>query len=148
MAMTTDSQHGDDDSHPNNRDDAVAPLGKRFLWVDTTSGVNRLIIGLIILCVILFVIDFIYHRHVKVPYEGLYGFYAIAGFVSFTLIVLGARLLRVLIRRDENYYAPHGVDAEQYPPEGTQQLHHSQRIDDSIGSLVEEMTGQDSGDRS
>lgn len=143
MAMTPDSQHGRQST-----DDSVAELGKRFLWVDTASGVNRLIIGLVVLCVILFVIDFIYHRHVKVPYESVYGFYALAGFVSFTCIVLGARLLRLLIRRDESFYAPDGVDAEEYPLEGTERLHHSQRVDDSLNSLMDEITGQDSGTRS
>lgn len=133
-------------SRAETNEEAVAPLGRRFLWADTSTGVNRLIIGLIILCIILFCIDFVYHRHTKVPYEGLYGFYALAGFIAFTLIVLGARLLRLLIRRDESYYAPNGVDAEDYPPTDTERLHHDQRVPDSVSSLLVDMTGRGSGD--
>lgn len=120
---------------------SVAPIGRRFLWVDTSSGVNRLIIGLMILCAILFAIDFLYHRHTKVPIESIYGFYAIAGFVSFTVIVLGARLLRLIIRRDESYYGTQGVDSEEYPIEGTQRLHHEQSIPDSLATFKAELAG-------
>ncbi|MBX2879976.1 MAG: hypothetical protein KTR32_08595 [Granulosicoccus sp.] len=145
MAMTID-KHTEEKGEESNG--SVAPLGRRFLWVETPSGLNLLILGLIVLCVILFVFDFVYHRHTKVPYEGLYGFYAIAGFVSFTVIVLCARLLRLLIRRDESYYAPDGVDAEEYPQADTQRLNHEQRIPDSVGSLIEQIAGRNSGDRS
>ena len=123
-------------------DDVVAPLARRFLWVDNRSGLNRLIIGLIVLCVFLFAMDFIWHRHTKVPGEEFYGFHAIAGFVSFTVIVLGARLLRVLIRRDETYYGADGVDSEDYPESGTQQLSHSQWRPDSVSDLKEQMLGK------
>lgn len=142
MAMTPEPNA----SRPASTEESVAPLGQRFLWADTSTGVNRLIIGLIVLCIILFCIDFLYHRHAKVPYESLYGFYAIAGFVAFTLIVLGARLLRLIIRRDESYYEPNGVDAEEYPDKDTERLHHRQRVPDSLSSLFADMTGRDSGD--
>jgi hypothetical protein len=123
-------------------DDDVAPLAHRFLWVDTKSGLNRLIIGLIVLCVFLFAMDFIWHRHTKVPGEEFYGFHAIAGFVSFTLIVLGARLLRVFIRRDETYYGANGVDSEDYPDSGTERLGHSQWQPDSVSDLKAEILGK------
>jgi len=121
----------------------VAPLAKRFLWVDTSSGLNRLIIGLIVLCVFLFAMDFVWHRHVKVPGEGFYGFHAIAGFASFTVIVLGARLLRVLIRRDESYYGADSVDGELYPEQGTQRTEHANWSGDSISTLKDQMLGRE-----
>jgi len=121
--------------------DQFAPLANKLLWVDTRSGVNRLIIGLVVLCVFLFAMDFIWHRHVKVPGEELYGFHAIAGFVSFTVIVLGARALRYIIKRDESFYAPYGVDAEDYPQAGTQQLEHQHWQGDSVASLGKQIMG-------
>lgn len=113
----------------------VAPLARYFLWADSPKSVHKLIIALSILCALLFLMDFVWHRHIKVPGEGLYGFHAIAGFVSFTLIVLGARALRVFIRRDESYYAGNSVDSEEYPLEGTQRLSHEQCTNDKGAEL-------------
>ncbi|MFK7889611.1 MAG: hypothetical protein AB8B63_02255 [Granulosicoccus sp.] len=138
MAMTPDPHT----SRPTGREDSVAPLGRKFLWADTSAGVNRLIIGLMVICVLLFAVELVYHRHTKVPVESLYGFHAIAGFVSFTVIVLGARLLRLIIRRDESYYQPYGVDAEDYPAQGTQRLMHEQVEEDSVKGFIGEMAGR------
>lgn len=126
--------------------DNLAPIARKLLWVDTKRGVNRLIIGLIVLCVFLFAMDFIWHRHVKVPGEELYGFHAIAGFVSFTVIVLGARLLRVIIKRDESFYAPLGVDAEDYPQQGTKRISHEHWEGDSIATLGADILGKQETD--
>ena len=128
-------------------DEDVAPLARHFLWVDTSSGLNRLIIGLIVVCVFLFAMDFVWHRHTKVPGEEFYGFHAIAGFVSFTVIVLGARALRLLIRRDESYYGNSSVDSEEYPDAGTQQVTHAHWAGDSVSDLKDEMLGKQ-GDES
>ena len=95
-------------------------LGRWFLWADDPASVQRLILGLAGLCGLLFVVDLFIHRHTEVPGEGFPGYYAIVGFIAFTLIVLGAKQLRVLIRRDESFYAPDGVDAERYPEAGTE----------------------------
>ena len=123
-------------------DDVVAPLAKYLLWVDTRSGVQKLILGLMALCAFLFAMDFVWHRHVKVPGEELYGFHAIAGFLSFTVIVLGARLLRVFIKRDESFYAPNIVDAEEYPEFGTHRLTHDERSEDTLATLRAELLGR------
>ncbi|MFK8078875.1 MAG: hypothetical protein AB8B97_01200 [Granulosicoccus sp.] len=121
----------------------VAPLARHFLWVDTTSGLNRLIIGLVVLCIFLFAMDFVWHRHVKVPGEEFYGFHAIAGFVSFTVIVLGAKALRVLIRRDETYYGEGSVDGEDYPQADTRRVDHSDWSADSVSDLKDQMIGKE-----
>lgn len=146
MAMNPDKQAAVQsamDEQKVQHSDAVAPLAEKLLWVDTRSGVNRLIIALVILCVFLFGMDFVWHRHVKVPGEELTGFHAIAGFVSFTVIVVAARLLRLVIKRNENFYAPNCVDAEAYPTAGTQQLSHEERPQDSLSSLRDELLGRD-----
>jgi len=70
------------------------------------------------LCIVLFILDFFIDRHPYVPGEGFPAFYAITGFAAFALIVLGARKLRTLIGRDEAFYAPGAVDAEEYPDAG------------------------------
>lgn len=117
--MTNQSDHSNDDNQN------YSDLAKRFLWADSPDKVERVIRGLTILCVILFLLDFILHRHAYAPGEGLPGFYAFVGFIAFTVIVLGATQLRKLILRTENYYAPYSVDAEEYPEEGLERLEHS-----------------------
>lgn len=144
MAMNTDKQSRSEagGGAGSTGADSVAPLARYFLWVDSQSGVDRLIRILTYVCVVLFLIDLVWHRHTKVPGEGLWGFHAIAGFVSFSLIVIGARFLRLFIRRDESFYAPYGVDAEEYPEAGTNRLSHAERPQDSLTSLGNEMLGR------
>jgi len=117
----------------------VSPLAKRFLWADSATSVERVIFWLSVLCTVLFILDFIVHRHSYAPGEGLPGFYALVGFVAFTGIVLGATQLRRLILRNEQYYSPHSVDAEHYPESGLEQLEHVPHENNALA--------KDSGDR-
>jgi len=137
MAMTPDE-------HPVvTGNENVAPLARYFLWVDTRKGVQKFIVGLLAIGAFLFAMDFVWHRHVKVPGEELYGFHAIVGFVSFTVIVLGAKMLRAFIRRDEDFYGSDGVDSEEYPEAGTQRLSHEQFDGDSIATLRAQILGDE-----
>jgi len=99
-------------------------LAKKLLWLDEAANVSILIKGLIVLCILLVVADFIIHRHAYFQFERWYGFYAISGFVAFTCIVLSAKLLRRVIGRDESYYGSHAVDSESYPPTGLHKRSH------------------------
>lgn len=135
MAMKPDSSAEDSA-------EMLTPLARRFQWADSPQSVHKFIVGLAVLCGILFLMDFVWHRHAKVPGEELYGFHAIAGFVSFTLIVLGARALRVFIGRDESFYAPHGVDSEDYPEADTERLAYDQKTPDSLKTLRDEALGR------
>ena len=56
------------------------------------------------ICALLVVADFIAHRHVVHPWEGLPGFYAIYGFLAIVLLVLAAKQLRRMVMRDEDYF--------------------------------------------
>ncbi len=53
--------------------------------------------------------------HAKAPPESFGGFYALAGFVSLSVVLIVARLLRALLGRQEDYYGRSAVNAEQYP---------------------------------
>ena len=76
---------------------------KKHLF-DNPKNVNRLLNSLYISCALLFVLDFIIHRHASREWEGLPGFYAIYGFVAFVFLVLVAKLMRKLLMRKEGYY--------------------------------------------
>lgn len=69
-------------------------------------------------CVVLLIAELAIDRHPHVPGEGLPFFYAIVGFVAFVLIVLGAKSLRRLIRRPEDFYGDKAIDDEDYPWQG------------------------------
>jgi hypothetical protein len=56
------------------------------------------------LCGLLFVADFIIHRHVYHPWENLPGFYGIYGFVACVILVLIAAQMRKVLMRGEDYY--------------------------------------------
>jgi len=122
--------------------DTFSPLAKRFLWAESSSAVERVIFWLGILCVVLFVLDFIVHRHTYAPGEGFPGYYAFVGFIAFTLIVLGAKQLRRLILRNENYYSPYSVDAEEYPEHGLDKLPHNKQGD--ADNALDTSSGQSS----
>ena len=56
------------------------------------------------LCLLSVIAEWFVHRHPHFKIEEIMGFYGIYGFVSYCFIVLTAKALRPLLRRDENYY--------------------------------------------
>jgi hypothetical protein len=104
--------------------DSLPWLGRKFLWVDNPANVKRLYQGLIVVCVALFLTDFVYARHGNFEFEHFWGYFGVFGFVAFCMVIFGAKSLRVLIKRDENYYAPHVIDTEEYPEQGLDKASH------------------------
>ena len=49
-------------------------------------------------------LDFLVHRHVEHPWEGLFGFYAFYGFVACVVLVLIAKEMRKILMRKDDYY--------------------------------------------
>lgn len=73
-------------------------------WLDDSKNVNLLLYALIAGCVLSVLADFIWSRHGHFDFEEIPGFYAIFGFLAYCIILLSAKQLRRLIKRDENYY--------------------------------------------
>ncbi len=90
-------------------------LGRKLLWLDNLKNVDRIGYALLVICAALLAVDFFYHRHTKVPVESVPGFYALYGFFMSAIMVIGARALRFVLKRPQDYYAPHGVESEAYP---------------------------------
>ena len=86
-----------------------------FLFFEKRSRLRAALTGFIILCVFLFAIDFFVKRYVYFEIEGVYNFYSIYGFIMFSIIIFGSRLLRFLLGRPENFYDKKAVDGEEYP---------------------------------
>ena len=79
------------------------PDEKQYLF-DKPENVNHLLRGFYAVCGILFVLDFVLHRHMTHVWERLPGFYAIFGFVACVVLVLVAKEIRKVVRRREDYY--------------------------------------------
>lgn len=90
-------------------------LARMFLWTDDRRAVDRFVYGLFAVCAGLFLADFFYDKHVYLTAEKIPGFYALYGFVMCGALVFCAKGLRRFVKRDEDYYAPHGVESESYP---------------------------------
>jgi hypothetical protein len=79
------------------------PKEKRYLF-DNPRNVKVVIYGLYVLCAILVGLDFLIHRHSEYALEAWYGFYGFYGFVACVFLVLAAKEMRKIVRREENYY--------------------------------------------
>ena len=76
---------------------------KTYLF-DNPRNVRRVVLGLVGACVILIALDLVLHRHVSHPWEAMFGFYAVYGFVACVLLVLLAKEMRKVLIRPEDYY--------------------------------------------
>lgn len=66
--------------------------------------ITRAIQVLIALAGLSVLAEFFIHRHVEFSFSGLPGFYAAVGFGAYCVIVLGAKALRPLLKRSEDFY--------------------------------------------
>lgn len=73
-------------------------------WLDKPGNLQRLLRWFYIICAALFLADFVIHRHVVHPWENLFGFYGIFGFVACVILVLAAKEMRKVLMRKEDYY--------------------------------------------
>jgi len=88
--------------------------GKKKTHVfDDPRNVKRLIYSLYAMCGLSFIAEFFVSRYVDHPWEALFGFYPLYGFVACTLLVLIAKEMRKLIRRGEDYYSKDGGDPDE-----------------------------------
>jgi len=73
-------------------------------WLDEPRNVDRIFWSLVGLCVLLAAFDLVYPQHGHFFWENWVGFYGVYGFLSCIGLVLLAKLLRMVLKRDESYY--------------------------------------------
>jgi hypothetical protein len=93
------------------------PLGRWLTWVDRPGNPTKIVRGLAVVCLLLFLSSFVIQTHGHLEAENIPGFYAVYGFVMFTALILAAKALRTIIRRPEDFYGDKAIDAEAYPPD-------------------------------
>ena len=79
-------------------------MAEKPRWLDNFDNVKKLVRIFVGICAILFLVDLVHHRHAEHPWEDLFGFYAIFGFVACVALVLGAKEMRKVVMRKEDYY--------------------------------------------
>ena len=77
---------------------------------DKPKNIKRVLHFLYGCCALLFLLDFVIHRHVIHSWENLWGFYPIFGFVGCVVLVLVATWMRAFLMRPEDYYEKGKVD--------------------------------------
>jgi uncharacterized membrane protein YkvA (DUF1232 family) len=78
---------------------------KRELKIfDKPENVKRFLGFFYASLVVLLIVDFFIHKHAVFPWEEAPDFFAVYGFVSCVALIFIAKLLRLFIKRDENYY--------------------------------------------
>lgn len=73
-------------------------------FFDNPDNIKRVLYVFFACCVLLFLLDFVIHRHVEHSWENLWGFYPIFGFVACVILVLIAKWMRTFLMRSEDYY--------------------------------------------
>ena len=79
-------------------------MAKKQHLFDNPDNVQIVLYILYGCCALLFILDFVIHRHMMHPWEGLLAFYAVYGFVGCVVLVLIAKWMRTFLMRDEDYY--------------------------------------------
>ena len=79
-------------------------MGKELRIFDRPENVKRLLRGFYIFLVLLLIVDFFIHKHGYFPVEGYPDFFAVYGFVACVLLIFIAKVLRLFLKREENYY--------------------------------------------
>lgn len=87
---------------------------KKYLF-DKPQNIKRLLYILYASCALLFVLDFVVHRHVYHRWENLWGFYPIYGFVGCVVLVLIAKWMRTFLMRPEDYYDNQDITGTEKP---------------------------------
>ena len=83
---------------------------ERKYWLDEPRNVKKVVYALYAICALLFGADLFVHKHSHFDFENWFGIFALFGFVACVALVLAAKVLRVLLKRDEDYYDPEESD--------------------------------------
>ncbi|MBT3793332.1 MAG: hypothetical protein HN658_08400 [Rhodospirillales bacterium] len=73
-------------------------------WFERKENITRIYRGVWVICGLLALTDFLYHKHIVFKVEGFPAFYGLYGFIVCVGLVLGAKELRKVLKQDENYY--------------------------------------------
>ena len=79
-------------------------MKKELKIFDKHENVRKFLYFFYFLLLALLVIDFFIPKHAHFPWEDAPEFYAVYGFVSCVALIFIAKILRKIVRRNEDYY--------------------------------------------
>ena len=79
-------------------------MQQKQYWLDSKKNVTKVYRGVWIACGLLLVAELFVHLHGHFAVEDLFGFYGFFGFIGCVGLVLGAKAMRVALKRPEDYY--------------------------------------------
>ena len=79
-------------------------MQEKEYWLDSKRNVAKVYAGVWIACGLLLLVEPLVHLHPHFAVEEWFGFYGFYGFVGCVGLVLGAKALRVILKRPEDYY--------------------------------------------
>lgn len=79
-------------------------MQEKHYWLDSKENVAKVYRGVWIACIVLLVAELFVHLHPHFAIERLFGFYGFYGFIGCVGLVLGAKALRKILYRPEEYY--------------------------------------------
>lgn len=72
--------------------------------LDNPRNVRKIVYTLYAVCALLIVGDLFYRKHIHFDFEDWPGFFAWFGFLACVCLVLAAKGMRKLLKREEDYY--------------------------------------------
>ena len=79
-------------------------MKKELKIFDKPENVKKFLGFFYAVLVLLLIIDLFIHKHSAFAWDGAPAFFAVYGFISCVLLIFIAKLLRICIKRDEDYY--------------------------------------------
>ena len=77
---------------------------ERKRWLDRKQNVDKVYWGVWALCAALLAVEPLVHKHGGFAFEEWFGFHGWYGFIACVGLVLAAKLLRIILKRPEDYY--------------------------------------------
>jgi hypothetical protein len=84
--------------------DSARNDSEKTYWLDRPGNVTIVYRGIWTVCVLLAVAELFYEHHPVFDFENFPVFYGLFGFIVCFGLVLGAKELRKILKRDEDYY--------------------------------------------
>jgi hypothetical protein len=86
------------------KDRELASMKKELKIFDKPENVKKFLGLFYASLVVLLIVDFFVHKHAEFPWEGATDFFAVYGFISCVALIFIAKVLRLFVKRDEEYY--------------------------------------------
>ena len=77
---------------------------KELTFLDSAENRRKVVRYFYVCLILLLIVDFIIAKHGHFSWETAPAFYAVYGFVACVSLIFVAKLLRLLVRRNEDYY--------------------------------------------